>query len=125
MEENKFDELLAGVLGTLTDEQKEQAKACESVDQLMKLLGELGVELPDELMDEVGGGFNLDSLFHRPMIVPTFKYQESSSEEAVHMDVKGKPAPGAIHMDVKGASSFNVVHTDVSAASKSNPTRYV
>jgi hypothetical protein len=34
---------------TLTDEQKERAKVCKTPEELMAVLGELGVELPEEL----------------------------------------------------------------------------
>ena len=34
---------------TLTDEQKERAKVCKTPEELTALLGELGVELPEEL----------------------------------------------------------------------------
>jgi hypothetical protein len=54
--DNKHAELLSGVWDSLTDEQKEKAKACESVDDLIKLAGEEGIELPDEILDAVAGG---------------------------------------------------------------------
>ena len=60
MDENKnaseLNEALAGMWDSLTDEQKEKAKACQSMDELTALAGQLGVELPDELLDSVAGG---------------------------------------------------------------------
>ena len=43
-------------INTLTDEQKKQLAACKSPEELTVRLGELGVELPDELLDAVAGG---------------------------------------------------------------------
>ncbi len=61
MDENKnaseLNKTLEGLWGSLTDEQKEKAKACKSMDELTTLAGSMGVELPDELLDSVAGGF--------------------------------------------------------------------
>ena len=61
MDENKIaselNEALAGMWDSLTDEQKEKAKQCQSMDELTALAGSMGVELPDELLDSVAGGF--------------------------------------------------------------------
>ena len=57
--ENKTTELnkaLKDLWDSLTDEQKEKAKACKSMDELTALAGRMGVELPDELLDQVAGG---------------------------------------------------------------------
>ncbi len=57
--ENKTPyEQMAKILTSLTDEQKEQAKACETMDELTACLGKLGVALPDELLDGVAGGMS-------------------------------------------------------------------
>ena len=60
MEENnnatKVKEGLQKLWDSFTDEQKEKAKECESVDELLALAGKLGVELPDELLESVSGG---------------------------------------------------------------------
>ena len=56
MDENKMNEALEQVLENLTDEQKEQVKACKSADDLMKLLDEWNVELTDTELDQVAGG---------------------------------------------------------------------
>ena len=61
MDEN-MKEALKGIYENLTDEQKEKAKACKSADELMALLGEWGVELPDELLDGVAGGSIAETL---------------------------------------------------------------
>ena len=50
-------EVMDSVFEKLTDEQKEKAKACGNLDEFMKLAGEWGIELPDELLDNVSGGF--------------------------------------------------------------------
>ncbi len=57
--ENKTTELneaLKGMWDSLTEEQKEKAKECKSMDELMALAGRMGVELPDELLENVAGG---------------------------------------------------------------------
>ena len=56
MDNEKLNEMIKGVWESLTDEQKEKAKACKSPDELIKLAGEEGIELPDELLDTVAGG---------------------------------------------------------------------
>ncbi len=60
MNENKnaseLNKALEGLWESLTDEQKEKAKACKSMDELTALAGQMGVELPDELLDSVAGG---------------------------------------------------------------------
>ena len=52
----KLNEMLAGIWDSLTDEQKAKAKECKSADELIKLAGEEGIELPDEVLDAVAGG---------------------------------------------------------------------
>lgn len=52
----EFEQQMAEILNSLTDEQKEKAKACKTPEELTGLLGELGVELPDKLLDAVAGG---------------------------------------------------------------------
>ncbi len=53
----ELQDTLAGIWDSLTEAQKEKAKACESPAQLMKLAAEEGVELPDEMLDAVAGGY--------------------------------------------------------------------
>ena len=52
----KLNEVLRDALGSLTDEQKEKVKGCQDGESLVKALSELGVELPDDLLDDVAGG---------------------------------------------------------------------
>ncbi len=54
--ERKLAEALKGVSEKMTDEQKEQAEVCKTLDELAALAGREGVELPDELLDSVAGG---------------------------------------------------------------------
>ncbi len=60
MDENKsaseLNEALKGMWEHLTDEQRERAKECKSMDELMQLAGRIGVELPDEMLDTAAGG---------------------------------------------------------------------
>ena len=50
------NEKIKALRDSLTDEQKEKAAACKSQEELSALLGKLGVELSDELLDNVAGG---------------------------------------------------------------------
>ena len=52
-------ELLKNLMNSLTDEQKEKAKTCKDLNELTACLGEMGVSLPDELLDAVAGGIIL------------------------------------------------------------------
>ena len=52
----KLAEALKGIWDNLTDEQKEKAKECKTMDELMLLAGKEGVELPDEAVEMVSGG---------------------------------------------------------------------
>lgn len=52
----KLQETLKGIWDSLTDEQREKAKACKTPDELMALAGREGMELPDEALDMVSGG---------------------------------------------------------------------
>lgn len=45
--DEKMKEAFKGIYDNLTDEQKEKVKACKSMDEMMALAGEWGVELPD------------------------------------------------------------------------------
>ena len=57
MEENKnVTEILKEIYDSLTDEQKEKAKKCKTMDEFVKLASEEGIELPDEALDAVAGG---------------------------------------------------------------------
>ena len=57
MAEKDMKDILKELWGSLTDEQKEKAKACKTSDELLKLAGEEGIELPDEVLDAVAGGY--------------------------------------------------------------------
>ena len=56
--DEKTKEALKSIFQKLTDEQREKVNACSNADELMKLLGEWDIELPDELVEQVGGGFD-------------------------------------------------------------------
>ena len=58
MENKKFEEALKSFYLSLTDEQKEKAKSCTTSEELIKLACEEGIELPDEVLEEVSGGLN-------------------------------------------------------------------
>lgn len=54
--DEKMEEVLKGIYNSLTDEQKQMAKACKTVEELAALAGREGIELPDEALDAVAGG---------------------------------------------------------------------
>ena len=56
MDEKKLEETLNGICDKLSAEQREKVMACENLDEFMKLAGEWGLELPDELVTGVAGG---------------------------------------------------------------------
>ena len=56
MDNRELNELLEKAVASLTEEQKEKAKACKTAKELLDFLAEAGVELPDELLDAVAGG---------------------------------------------------------------------
>lgn len=53
MELEKLIKLLNDVLGSLTSERMAALEACTSVTDVLKFMAELGVELPDELLEAV------------------------------------------------------------------------
>ena len=70
MENEKLNEILGKVYASLTDEQKEKAKDCKDVNEFISALGEMGVALPDELLEAVAGGDMRDFVFAslKPML---------------------------------------------------------
>ena len=55
--EEKMEKALGEFFEKLTDEQKTKAKECKTPEELMDFLGKEEIELPDELLDSVAGGF--------------------------------------------------------------------
>lgn len=49
-------EVIKDVYEKLNDEQKKKVDECRSVDDLMDLFSEWDIELPDDLVEAVGGG---------------------------------------------------------------------
>ena len=85
MEEKKLNELLKGIWDSLTDEQKEKIRACKTAQEAIALAGEEGIELPDEILDAVAGGYIVD-LGSEFLIVDDYyhevKAKASTREEA-------------------------------------------
>ncbi|MBR6291051.1 MAG: hypothetical protein IKR53_06360 [Clostridia bacterium] len=63
MDDKKLNELLNKALASLTEGQKKKAKACKTAKELLDLLAEAGVELPDDALDKVSGGTDDPSTF--------------------------------------------------------------
>lgn len=55
--DNKLEESVKSLWGSLTDEQREKAKQCKTVEELTELAAKESVELPDEVVDAVAGGY--------------------------------------------------------------------
>ena len=65
--DEKMKRVLQDILENLTDAQKEKAKACKSNDELMDLLGEWDIELPDDVMENISGGCDWHKLARRAL----------------------------------------------------------
>ncbi|MCR5399142.1 MAG: hypothetical protein K6E68_06370 [Lachnospiraceae bacterium] len=59
---NELNEALQKMWDSLTDEQKEQAKECKTMDELTTLAGRMGIELPDELLEQIAGGIIVEGV---------------------------------------------------------------
>ena len=55
----EINEALKKILDSLSDEQKEKAKACRTAEELLKLAQDAGIALPDELLEAAAGGIIL------------------------------------------------------------------
>ena len=55
--DEKMQEALKGIYDNLSDELKEKAKQCKTMDELMELVEKEGIELPDDVLDAVAGGY--------------------------------------------------------------------
>ena len=80
MADSQLEQTVVGIWESLTDEQRERAKACSSSEELMQLLGEEGIELPDDLLSEVAGG-----LIYR---TPENKYEVINDKDGQVMSVE-------------------------------------
>ena len=58
----KLNAFLKDVYEKLTDAQKEKMKNCKSEEEFMAFLGEVGIELPDDVLDAVSGGLGWTGL---------------------------------------------------------------
>ena len=54
--ESKASELLNSVTNRLSDSQKEKAKKCNTLQELTEFLAKEGIELSDEIMEQIAGG---------------------------------------------------------------------
>ncbi len=97
MSENKsakeLNTALKELWNGLTEEQKEKANQCKSMEELTALAGKLGVELPDEMLEAVAGGrYDARSEFegfgNRPNET-FFEYQERKKKEQAAMEAEG------------------------------------
>ena len=72
--EEKMEKALEKFFANLTDEQKEKAKECKTMEELMAFAGKEGLELPDEFLESVAGGYqfpvDLSKYLSRPSSIP-------------------------------------------------------
>ena len=54
--DEKMKKVMDQLFAKLTDEQKEKAKECKTLDELMEFAGKEGIALPDELLESIAGG---------------------------------------------------------------------
>ena len=54
--DEKLNAAIRCINDSLTDEQKDKAKNCKTLDELKLVAGKEGMELPDEVLDAVAGG---------------------------------------------------------------------
>lgn len=64
MDNTQLNDTLKDIWFSLTDEQKERASACSTMDELLAFAGEEKIELPDDFVEGVAGGwlhYNFDT----------------------------------------------------------------
>ena len=54
--DEKMNAAFKGIYESLTEEQKEKAKSCKTMEELTEFAAKEGIELPDEMLDSVAGG---------------------------------------------------------------------
>lgn len=96
-EKNELKTALEGLWGSLSDEQKKKAKACQAMDELIALAGKEGVELPNELLETVAGGYIVDVSQPGNRGGPYFNYRymavdDTTGEKIGSFDGMGKKA---------------------------------
>jgi len=81
-DEKSFHGILRTVFDSLTDEQKKTVTSCKDGEELIAMLGKIGVALPDELLDAVAGGALVDfvSVALQPMLTNTDEASETQSK---------------------------------------------
>ena len=57
--DEKMEQAIEAFFANLTDDQKAKAKECKTMEELMDFAGKEGLELPDELLDNVAGGWTV------------------------------------------------------------------
>ena len=57
MENEELNQALKGLWDSLTDEQKERAQTCASMEELLQFASEEKIELPLDSLEEVAGGY--------------------------------------------------------------------
>ena len=85
--DEKMKEAFEKFFSKLTDEQKEKANQCKTWDEVMDFAGKEGVELPDEFLDSVAGGFRID---WKPV---DLTYYDTSAPKQSNPSIQDVPPP--------------------------------
>lgn len=86
MDKEQLPQVLIELWDSLTDEQKEKAKACTSFEELVECAGEEGIELPLEMLDGVAGGY-------------TFYDEASHTYQVINDDTGDVMSGGYLYLD--------------------------
>ncbi len=54
--DEKMKAAMKGIYDNMSDELKEKAKQCKTMEELTALAAKEGIELPDEVVDQIAGG---------------------------------------------------------------------
>ena len=57
MENNKIMDQLFAVYDSLNDDQKKRIQECKTVNEIMDFAGKEKIELPDDVLDAISGGY--------------------------------------------------------------------
>ena len=111
MDENKapdprLAETVKGVWDSLTAEQKEKAKDCKTWDELAAFAGREGIELPDELLDAVAGGYLHKSAWDFKTRTSYYEVINDNTGEVMGKDVNWSTARD---MAMEKGQSTNIV----------------
>ncbi len=60
--DEKMKATIKGFYDNLSDDLKEKVKACKTMEEVMELAAKEGIELPDEVVEDISGGWDWRSI---------------------------------------------------------------